>query len=135
MAKRRLSNPVLAALLLVALAAVLTYVFPFRRIMTQQRAVELAEHKLAVLREENARLEDRAAALRTPAEVERIAREEFGLVRPGEVAYVVVSPPAEFQDRQDQRREGSLTEEEPAWPGGWWQEVWDFLTGRDLLDR
>ncbi len=131
--RRSLSTPVLAVLLLGALAAVLTYVFPFRQIIAQQRAVAQAEESLAVLRSENDRLEAEVAALQTPTEVERMAREQFGLVMPGEVAYVVVSPPDEFLER-DQTQVAA----EPEDPAArvlppWAQKAWDFLTGRDLV--
>lgn len=127
----------LFALLLVGLAAVSTYVFPFRQIIAQRRAVELAERKLEVLREENRHLERRVEALHSPAEVERMAREQFGLVRPGEVAYVVVAPPEEFEeiDAGDDARppdgQGPAPAED-AGPPTWWDRIWDFLTGQDL---
>jgi cell division protein FtsL len=113
----------------VALAGVFTYVLPFRQIIAQRRAVELSERKLAVLREENARLEAEATALQTPTEVERIAREDYGLVRPGEVAYVVVTPrtPAEETVGAPARAE------EQRAPPDWVNTIWDFLTGRDLV--
>lgn len=118
---------VVAVLLLVALAVVLTYVFPFRQILAQGRAVELAEEKLRVLKKENARLGELAEALQTPTEVERMAREDFGLVRPGEVAYVVVSPAEELEDRSAEEETGAPPQRR------WWERGWDFLTGRDLV--
>lgn len=130
MRARALTTPLVAVLLLVALAGVLTYVLPFRQIIAQGRAVELSERKLAVLREENARLEADVAALQTPTEVERIAREDYGLVRPGEVAYVVVTPRApagEAVGAADGRAEDLWA------PPDWVTRIWDFLTGRDLV--
>lgn len=129
MRARALTTPLVAVLLLVALAGVLTYVLPFRQIIAQRRAVELSERKLAVLQEENARLEAEAAALHTPTEVERIAREDYGLVRPGEVAYVVVTPRASAGEAVGA---GARAEERGA-PPDWVITIWDFLTGRDLV--
>lgn len=114
----------LAVLLIVALAITLAGVFPFRQLLFQQRQVDNAQAQLAALQEENARLEDEAAALETPAEIERIAREELGLVRPGEVGYAVQTPqavpapPLEAAAEDDDR---TIVE-----------KIWDFLTGRDL---
>ena len=117
--------PWLALLLLVALAITLAGIFPFRQILAQNRQVESTEAKLAALQAENAALEDQIEALNTDVELERIAREEYGLVEPGEVGYTAFSEPgselpqvpdadAEFDDR------------------GFFQKIWDFLTGRDL---
>ena len=127
---RALGTPLVSVLLLVALAGVLTYVLPFRQIIAQRRAVELSERKLAVLREENARLEAEATALQTPTEVERIAREDYGLVRPGEVAYVVVTPRTTAGETAG--APAARAEEQRA-PPDWVNTIWDFLTGRDLV--
>jgi len=114
---------------LVAVVVVLAGIFPFRQIIASNRAVDTAEEKLAAIREETAVLEARIAALQTPEEVERLAREQFGLVHPGEIWYVVVTPPWEAN-----RSQPAEAPEEPAEPTGkpWWEGVWDFLTGRDL---
>ena len=47
-----------------------------------------------VLNTENSRLTDQANKLHTDAEVERLAREQYDLVRPGEEAYAIL-PTAE----------------------------------------
>ncbi|MBA3956673.1 MAG: septum formation initiator family protein, partial [Acidimicrobiia bacterium] len=51
------------------------------------------EEQVAVLGEQNRLLEERARLLRDDAEIERLAREEYHLVRPGEEAYVVLPGP------------------------------------------
>ena len=123
----RLSG-LLALVVLVALVVTAAGIFPFRQIIAQRRAVDLAEEKLAALEEENQRLEVEIAALYTPEEVERIAREQFGLVRPGEIGYVVVtSPGAEVVEPEPE----PVLEGPPSRP--WWSGIWDFFTGRDLV--
>lgn len=114
---------VLAALVGLVVAAL--GVFPFRQVLARERAVELSHEKLDALVAENMRLEYEIAALQTDQEIERLAREQFGLVMPGEVAYVAIptagvgpTPAADVLD---------LEHHEP-----WWQRFWDFLTGRDL---
>jgi cell division protein FtsL len=124
----RLSG-LLALLVLVALVVTATGIFPFRQIVAEGRAVELAEQKLAALEAENRRLEAEVAALYTPEEVERLAREQLGLVRPGEIGYVVVIPPE--AETIEPEPEPELIEAEEGQP--WWRDVWDFLTGRDLV--
>ena len=112
-------------MLLVALAATLSGILPFRQIIAQGRAVDLAEEKLTALEAENERLGEEARLLETPDEVERIAREEFGYVRPGEVAYVVVAAPGATPVPAPEPVEEPVKRQ-------WWDPIVDFLTGRDL---
>lgn len=112
-----------------AVVVVLAGIFPFRQILASNREVDAAGAKLDALLEETDVLEARIAALQTTEEVERLAREQFGLVMPGEIGYVVVTPPWEAA--------AAVPAEQPA-PGPdpaakpWWEKLWDFLSGRDL---
>lgn len=117
----------LAVLLVVALAVTLAGIFPFRQMIAQQRQVATAEAQLIALSSENARLEDELAALATPAEIERIAREELGLVRPGETSYMVEAPPQRDEPEPAGGAEARTDGRSP------FERVWDFLTGRDLV--
>ena len=54
-----------------------------------------------MLQRENELLEQRITVLKTDAEVERIAREQYNLVRPGEEAYAVLPAPAPPVDLPD----------------------------------
>ncbi len=77
----------------IAVACVLIYaVFPVRTYLDQRAATRRAHEQIAEISEVNERLEDKVAALGTPDEVERIAREDYGMVRPGEESYS--HPPA-----------------------------------------
>jgi len=105
---------------------VLAGIFPFRQILAGNREVSAAEDKLDAIVEETAVLEARIRALQTPEEVERLAREQFGLVMPGEIGYVVVTPPWENDESAPEQQAA------PQQDRSWWQGVWDFLTGRDL---
>lgn len=119
---------VLAVLLLGALALTLSGIFPFRQLVAQQRQIERAGEQLHALTSENDRLEVEIAALQTDDEVERIARDQYGLVRPGEVGYVVVSPPQATLTTVAPR------EEQPPDTRSWWVRFWDYVTGSDLSD-
>ncbi len=122
---------VIPLILVVILAIVLTNVFPFRRILGQQRAVDIANTQLVVLQEENTLLEAEAEALRSDAEIERIARADFGFVRPGDRSFVVVEPAApQFDDFVPPID----PEPEPLESRSFGGAVWDFLTGRDLVE-
>jgi cell division protein FtsB len=89
---RRLVGPVLITVLF--LGGLLGGVFPTRTWLAQRAATEGAEEQLAVLREQNEALEERARLLHSDAEIERLARDQYNLVRPGEEAYAVLPPPA-----------------------------------------
>ncbi|MGH9165647.1 MAG: FtsB family cell division protein [Acidimicrobiales bacterium] len=69
-------------------------VFPSRTYLAQTRQLADAEGRVAVLTAENRRLEARKALLSSDAEVERIAREQYDLVRPGEEAYAILPSPS-----------------------------------------
>jgi cell division protein FtsB len=68
----------------------LLFVFPGRVWLSQSRATARAERQLRVLTQENAALTKRAAQLQDPAYVAQIARQQFGLVLPGEQAYSIL---------------------------------------------
>ena len=77
----------------VFVAALFLFVFPTRTYLAQRESLAGAEERLEVLQRENQRLEQRIAVLRTDAEIEKIAREEYNLVRPGEEAFAVLPAP------------------------------------------
>lgn len=88
---RRWGGParvVVGSLVLVAL--LFMFVFPTRSVLAQRRQLDRARHDLAVLQTENERLGREAARLSTDEEIERIAREQFHMVYPGEQAYAVI---------------------------------------------
>jgi cell division protein FtsB len=75
--------------------------FPARALMDQRGDVEVLEARLEALREENERLEREAHRLGDPAELEVLARERLGLVRPGEQAYVIEPTDPEPHDTDE----------------------------------
>jgi cell division protein FtsB len=77
----------------VALALILFLVLPTRTWLGQRASIGDTTHRLGVLNQENDALANRVAALQTPEEIERVARQQYGMVRPGEQAYTVVPPP------------------------------------------
>jgi cell division protein FtsB len=77
----------------IATGALLFGVFPTQAFLAQRASTSRAEERLRVLSEQNDALEERVARLGTDAEIERLARERYNLVRPGEEAYAVLPPP------------------------------------------
>jgi cell division protein FtsB len=78
---------------LAAVAILFLFVFPSQSLLAQRNEVRNAEHDVQVLREENAKLEEEAARLQTVSEIERLAREQYHMVYPGEKAFTVVPAP------------------------------------------
>ncbi len=68
-------------------------VFPTRTYLAQRTSTARAEERLAALSEQNEALAARAKALDDDAEIERLARQQYNLVMPGEEAYAVLPPP------------------------------------------
>jgi hypothetical protein len=60
--------------------------------------VEQLTHSRVALQYEVDRLEERRLSLRDPQELEVLARERFGLVRPGEIPYIVIRPDGGLDD-------------------------------------
>ena len=83
---------VVAVIVVIGLAAA-SGVIPFRQVIAYQRSVDLAREQRDALSAANAELEQQIAALETDGEVERLAREQFGLVMPGETALVAIAVP------------------------------------------
>lgn len=84
---------IIAAVVLLAAAAALFTSRSLEVYRLNREAAQLAALKRA-LQEQNAVLREEIRLLHTPAYVEKIAREQLGLVRPGEVAVLIIRPPA-----------------------------------------
>jgi len=100
------------------IAAFLVF-FPTRQLVAQRSRMERLESRLELLTQENRRLESEVDRLQDPAELELLARERLGLVRPGEQAYLLVPTPAPSappRPKAPDRR---------PWPS----RAWDWLAG------
>ena len=87
---------VLVRVLLGAMAGVallFVFVFPARTLLAQRQQTEKERSELELLQEQSRKLEEESRRLQSDAEVERMAREQYGFVYPGEHPYVVVPPP------------------------------------------
>ena len=69
--------------------------FPTRTYVAQRRGMDAAQQRVKVLSEQNRELAARVKRLNTDSEIERLAREQYNLVRPGEEAYALL-PEAPF---------------------------------------
>jgi len=71
-------------------------VTPYRAWQEQRDTVGEVESQLQEVSEQNVQLQDEIDRLSSYEEIERVARRDYGLIYPGEKAYVVL-PPAETQ--------------------------------------
>ncbi|HEX9122436.1 MAG TPA: septum formation initiator family protein [Actinomycetota bacterium] len=90
-----------AAFLIAALSLlVLLSLGPARASLSQRAQIADLERQTQLLEDANARLQTQISRLRDPAELERLARECLGMVKPGETAFVTTpnSPDGEPAD-------------------------------------
>lgn len=121
---------ILFVTLLVAFGLVVSGVLPLQQYLERETQVDAARVQLAALEARNAEIAEDVDALLTDQEIERIAREQYGFVRPGEVGYVVIVP--EIAETPQRTRTPAPVEsvESP----GFFERIWLFLTGGDVVD-
>jgi cell division protein FtsB len=78
-----------AGLLVVLVVLGLLLLVPARQYLAQRGRIAELDRQATELEEQNDALRARIASLHEPAELERLARECLGMVRPGEIALVV----------------------------------------------
>jgi cell division protein FtsB len=66
------------------------FVYPIRTYLAQRGQISAAQSHLAQLERATDQVDAQSRQLQGDAAVERIARQEYGLVRPGETPYVLV---------------------------------------------
>jgi cell division protein FtsB len=82
-----------ALFLLVLVGLLFAFVYPTRTFLDQRAETNKARSQLQVLQSENARLARESKRLSTDSEIERLAREKYGLVKPGERPFVILPAP------------------------------------------
>ena len=130
------------AVILVVALALATNVLPLRQIVAQRSEIAATQSTLEDIMAENAALDGQISALETPLEVERLAREELGYVRPGEQAFVVMDPTPTNRSASGASPSaptgdaGEATADQPVPNADTERHViarmWDYMTGRDL---
>lgn len=133
-AAKRVRRPrwraVMFVTLLVAFGLVVSGVLPLQQYLERETQVDAAREELAALEARNADIAGDVEALLTDQEIERIAREQYGFVRPGEVGYVVIVPEA----AETSERTRTPEPVEPIEAPGFFERIWLFLTGGDVVD-
>jgi cell division protein FtsB len=85
---RRFAWPLVG--LVVIAGALSLSAFPLRTLADQRRAISDSKAELVEIEGQIDGLEARLAALDTPSEIERLARERYSMVRPGEEPYGIL---------------------------------------------
>jgi predicted RNA-binding protein with RPS1 domain/cell division protein FtsB len=88
----RNGGPLALGVLGVAVLGLLLVAGPAQSYLDARERVEILALKDRALEQENTRLEQRMADLHDPVHLELVAREQLGLVRPGEIAYTIIPP-------------------------------------------
>ena len=111
----------------------LVAVFPTRTYMAQRRDIDAAEARLDVLKESNEELAARVDQLHSDEAIERLAREQYNLVRPGEEAYAILPgpqavPPPSEDDGVAASSEKAKTKVDADAGRGFWGDLADTLS-------
>jgi cell division protein FtsB len=94
------------------------FVFPTNSWLAQRRDRAAIEKELRQVKAENLLLDERVKRLQDPAEIERLARKHFYLVRPGEEAFAIQPPPEPVKVTR------AADEDEAKKSKGLWARVW-----------
>ena len=78
---------------LVLVGAMYLFAYPARTYLDQKQAIAVQERTIAVLKAEDSKLAGESSALQSPATIARIARQEYGLLKPGQQAFMVLPSP------------------------------------------
>jgi cell division protein FtsB len=117
-------RPFVAVLAGVLVLSVLMLSGPAQRLLDTRERVETLAAKADALERENAMLERRMMDLEDPLNVELLAREQQGFIRPGEVPYTLV-PPAVDRPRITAPRDAAAE----APPAAWYTRAWQTIRG------
>jgi cell division protein FtsB len=88
---RRLAVPLLVGVLVCGV--LFLGVFPTRTYLNQRESIAEADARLDELESTNEGLQNQRDLLQRDEEIERIAREQYGLAKPGEEVYHLLPPP------------------------------------------
>jgi cell division protein FtsB len=112
-----------AALVAVVLVLAVMMLGPLRSLVEAESHVADLEQSHRRLQAQIAHLEERRDALHDLQELELIAREDLGMVMPGEVAFVVVSPRSEAQEAREEADRWRV----PSQP--WYRRLFEAVFG------
>jgi cell division protein FtsB len=101
---------------------------PTRQLIDQRVRISSVAGELRELQEGNAQLQAQIARLNNDDYIEQRAREQIGLVRPGETTYVVM-PPSDQEQAADRKKHRRKVEAEPPPPPSFLESAVHFIFG------
>lgn len=112
--RRRLGfGPQAVILLLILCLAGAMAIQPTRQLLEQRERIAGMSHDLRQLRSSNKHLDKRIERLNDPDYLEQQAREQIGLVRPGEVTYRVMPPARGAREAAGRKKAVAPAEQAP----------------------
>jgi len=129
--KRSRWPTLLFVVLLVSLGLVVSGVLPLQQYLGRENQVNAALAELAIVEARNSELAADVDALRTDQEIERVAREQYGFVREGEIGYVVITPDVDGAAVSTPAPVAPAVDDHP----GFFARIWRFLTGGVVVNQ
>ena len=117
--------PQIAVVALVVGLAGAMAIEPTRQLLEQRTRIADMSHELKAIEKSNERLRNMVTRLQDPDYLEQQAREQSGLVRPGETS-IIVMPPADA-DLEREREKPKSSKSAPAEDSGVLDSMLDFL--------
>jgi len=90
--QRAFMTPRGAILALLLVGVLFSSVYPIRRYFQVRSSIAQLQHEDRALDQRTQQLTKQKASLQSDAEVESIARQDLGYVRPGEVPFAIIQP-------------------------------------------
>ena len=132
---------VIGAAAVAGVALVVVFGTTFLQVYRLEREAARLEQRKRDLEAQNAQLRDEIRLLHTPQYIEKLAREQLGLVKPGEIALLIVQPPTGSSVRRPTSDDRGIRttpdgvgersapydagQRPPASRLGWARRVWD----------
>ena len=132
---------VIGATAVAGVALVVVFGTTFLQVYRLDREAARLEQRKRDLEAQNAQLRDEIRLLHTPQYIEKLAREQLGLVKPGEIALLIVQPPTGSSVRRPTSDDRGIRttpdgvgersapydagQRPPASRLGWARRVWD----------
>jgi cell division protein FtsB len=108
---------------------VMSALYPLRQYASQDSHVAALVKQERALRHKIAQMQHEQELLLSDNEIERVAREELGMVRPGEVAFAIVPDAAQARPRAAGPVLEPVRSHNEPWYARWWDTVFRSLRG------
>ena len=125
--QRAIMTPRGAILALLLVGVLFSSVYPIRRYFAVRSSIVQLKHEERALDAETQQLTKQKALLQTDGEVERIARADLNMVRPGEVPFAIIQPSAAPTAQANVGAAGLFDPEQASKPG-FFARIWDAIS-------